>query len=97
MLSYSDWVLIGTSIFLGIVALFVPYLAELVKNTPSASNIVAYAEAVRERALIREMIAAANDIADAGFNPEGRESTELLDFAETIIYKIAEKRDNDGR
>ena len=32
MLSYSDWVLIGTSIFLGIVALFVPYLAELVKR-----------------------------------------------------------------
>ena len=73
------------------------YLAELVKNTPSAANIVAYAEAVRERALIREMIAAANEIADAGFNPEGRKSTELLDFAETSIFKIAEKRTDDGK
>jgi len=73
------------------------YLAELVKNTPSAANIVAYAEAVRERALIREMIAAANEIADAGFNPEGRESVELLDFAESSIFKIAEKRGKDGK
>ena len=73
------------------------YLAELVKNTPSAANIHAYAEAVRERALIREMIAAANEIADAGFNPEGRQSTELLDFAETSIFKIAEKRSADGK
>jgi len=73
------------------------YLAELVKNTPSAANIHAYAEAVRERALIREMISVANEIADAGFNPEGRESTELLDFAETSIFKIAEKRSSDGK
>jgi len=73
------------------------YLAELVKNTPSAANIHAYAEVVRERALIREMIAAANEIADAGFNPEGRESTELLDMAETSIFKIAEKRSKDGK
>lgn len=43
------------------------------------------------------MIAAANEIADAGFNPEGRNSTELLDFAETTIFKIAEKRDSDGQ
>ena len=73
------------------------YLAELVKNTPSVANIIAYAEAVRERALIRDMISAANEIADAGFNPEGRESTELLDFAETSIFKIAEKRNSDGK
>ena len=72
------------------------YLAELVKNTPSAANILAYSEAVRERALIREMISAANEIADAGFNPEGRESVELLDLAETVIFKIAEKRGKDG-
>jgi len=73
------------------------YLAELVKNTPSAANIHAYSDVVRERALIREMISAANQIADAGFNPEGRKSTELLDFAETSIFKIAEKRSHDGK
>ncbi|MCP5821757.1 replicative DNA helicase, partial [Klebsiella pneumoniae] len=32
------------------------YLAELSKNTPSAANINAYADIVRERAVIRDMI-----------------------------------------
>jgi len=73
------------------------YLAELVKNTPSVANIQAYAEAIRERALIRQLIATANDIADAGFNPEGRKSAELIDYAETSIFRIAEQRTSDGK
>ncbi len=42
------------------------YLAELSKNTPSAANIGAYADIVRERAVVRDMIAVAHEIADAG-------------------------------
>ncbi|MGP1929954.1 MAG: DnaB-like helicase N-terminal domain-containing protein, partial [Arsenophonus sp. ET-DL12-MAG3] len=48
------------------------YLAELAKNIPSAANINAYADIVRERAVVRDMIAVANEIADAGYNPQGR-------------------------
>ena len=48
------------------------YLAELSKNTPSAANISAYADIVRERAVVREMISVANEIAEAGFDPQGR-------------------------
>jgi replicative DNA helicase len=70
------------------------YLAELIKNTPSAANIAAYAEIVRERAVTREMIAVANEIAEAGFDPQGRTSEELLDFAETQVFRIAEQRAN---
>ncbi len=72
------------------------YLADLTKNTPSAANVKAYAGVIRERALVREMIAAANEIADAGYNPEGRESNELIDFAESTIFQIAEKRTKQG-
>ncbi|MFC0118988.1 replicative DNA helicase [Pseudoalteromonas xiamenensis] len=68
------------------------YLAEIAKNTPSAANIDAYAHIVRERAVVREMIGVANEIAEAGFNPEGRDSHELLDLAESKVFKIAEKR-----
>jgi len=68
------------------------YLAEIAKNTPSASNVSAYAEIVRERAVLREMIGVANEIAEAGFDPQGRSSVELLDFAETKVFKIAEQR-----
>lgn len=68
------------------------YLVALARNTPSSSNITAYANIVRERAVVRELIGAANDIADASFNPQGRDSKELLDLAETKVFEIAEKR-----
>lgn len=70
------------------------YLAEMMKNTPSAANIVAYAEIVRERAVTREMISVANQIAEAGYDTQGRSSADLLDFAETKVFAIAEKRTN---
>jgi replicative DNA helicase len=70
------------------------YLAEMMKNTPSAANITAYADIVRERAVTREMISVANEIAEAGYDTQGRSSAELLDFAETKVFAIAEKRSN---
>ncbi|MGH1461501.1 MAG: replicative DNA helicase [Neptuniibacter sp.] len=72
------------------------YLVELAKNTPSASNIRAYSEIVRDRALLRQMIAAANEIADGAFHPEGRSSEEILNDAEQKIFRIAENRPNQG-
>lgn len=72
------------------------YLGEIAKNTPSAANIVAYAQIVRERAVVRELIGVAHDIADAGYDPQGRTSAELLDFAESKVFKIAETRANDS-
>lgn len=70
------------------------YLAEMMKNTPSAANITAYADIVRERAVTRELIAVANEIAEAGYDTQGRSSAELLDFAETKVFAIAEQRTN---
>ncbi|MGF1716134.1 replicative DNA helicase [Photobacterium chitinilyticum] len=72
------------------------YLAELAKNTPSAANISAYADIVRERALIRDMIGVANEIADAGYDPQGRTSEDLLDMAESKVFAIAEQRTNEN-
>ncbi|MGF1693722.1 replicative DNA helicase [Photobacterium kagoshimensis] len=74
------------------------YLAELAKNTPSAANIAAYTDIVRERAMIRGMIGVANEIADAGYDPQGRTSEDLLDMAESKVFAIAEQRtsENEG-
>ncbi len=66
-------------------------LFELANNTPSAANISAYADIVRERSVMRQLIAAANDIANNAFNPQGRNSTELLDEAERHVFAIAEQ------
>ncbi|MBL4794594.1 MAG: replicative DNA helicase [Pseudomonadales bacterium] len=68
-----------------------PYLAELAKNTPSVANIRAYSEIVRERSVLRQMIAVSNDIASSAFNPDGRDTAELLDSAERKVFEIAEQ------
>ncbi|BGI50898.1 MAG: replicative DNA helicase [Arsenophonus endosymbiont of Ceratovacuna japonica] len=70
------------------------YLAELAKNTPSTANINAYADIVRERAVIRDIIAVANKIANASYDPQGRTSEELLDLAESSVFQISEARAN---
>ncbi|MCW8906470.1 MAG: AAA family ATPase, partial [Sedimenticola sp.] len=67
------------------------YLGNLAKDTPSAANIRAYADIVRERSVMRQLIHVGNEIADSGFRPEGRDSSELLDAAETKVFEIAEK------
>ncbi|KTC65792.1 Replicative DNA helicase (plasmid) [Legionella adelaidensis] len=72
------------------------YLFELANNTPSVANIVAYADIVREKSVQRQLIAVANDIADSGYNPEGRDVSELLDSAETKVFAIAEQTAKEG-
>lgn len=69
----------------------VSYLSELSRNTPSAANIAAYAEIVRERSVLRQLISVSNKVAGRAFNPEGAHSTEILDEAESSIFKIAEQ------
>ena len=72
------------------------YLVELAKNTPSASNIKAYAEIVRDRSVLRQMIQVSNEVADSAFNPEGRSTNQLLDEAERKIFAIAEQGQKKG-
>lgn len=67
------------------------YLFELANNTPTAANITAYADIVRERAVLRQLISAANDIADNAFNAQGRSIVELLDAAERSVFSISEQ------
>lgn len=67
------------------------YLFEFANNTPSVANIAAYADIVRERSVLRQLIATANDIASHAFNPEGRSSIELLDMAEREVFAISEQ------
>lgn len=67
------------------------YLNALAQNTPSAANIRRYAEIVRERGVLRQLITAADEITTTAFNPEGREVRQVLDEAESKIFAIAEE------
>src|SRR6478752_9527533 len=67
------------------------YLIELASTTPSAANIRAYAEIVREKSVLRQLIEAGTEIVNDGFQPEGRDSQEVLSAAEMKVFKIAEQ------
>lgn len=67
------------------------YLATMAKDTPSAANISAYADIVREKSILRQLISVGTEIADSGYNTEGRDSRELLDQAERKVFEIAEQ------
>ncbi len=72
------------------------YLGELAKNTPSASNIRAYADIVRERAVLRKLINISGEITDSAFNTQGRKSSEILDEAERKVFQVSEGRSQEG-
>jgi len=66
------------------------YLAELANQTPSAANVRRYAEIIRERAILRKLIAVADEIAASALAPMGRDAKTILDEAEAKIFEIAE-------
>ncbi len=67
------------------------YLNALAQSVPSAANMRRYSEIVRERAVLRKLIAASDEIATAAFNREGRNVGQILDEAEGKILKIGEE------
>lgn len=67
------------------------YLFELAKNTPSAANIVAYANIVRERSILRRLISISGEIADSAYYPEGKKAIEILDQSERKVFSIGEQ------
>lgn len=72
------------------------YLAGLARDTPTAANIRAYADIVRERALLRQLIRVSGEVAASAYESEGRTATELVDEAERRVFEIAEKGRRSG-
>lgn len=69
-----------------------PRLGQLVEDTPSAANIVAYADIVHERAVMRDLIRAGTGIAERGYHPEGATTDQLLDQAEREVFQISDRQ-----
>ena len=67
------------------------YLVELASTTPSAANITAYAEIVRDKAVMRQLIEVGTEIVNDAFQPDGKESDEMLAVAEQKVFAIAEQ------
>jgi replicative DNA helicase len=67
------------------------YLNSLAQYVPSAGNIRRYAEIVRERSVLRKLVAASDEIATNAFNPKGRPVSTIVDEAEQKIFNIGEQ------
>ena len=67
------------------------YLNSLAQYVPSAANIRRYAEIVRERAILRKLLTASDEIATNAFNPQGKSVAKILDEAEQKIFNIGEE------
>lgn len=72
------------------------YLGEMATNTPSAANIVSYANIIHEKAITRRLISVSTEITEAGYNPEGRSAEELVELAERKITEIGESGPKEG-
>lgn len=67
------------------------YVGALAEVAPSVVNVKEYADIVRERSVLRQLIAVANQIADSAYDAAGRTSKDLLDEAETKVFAIADQ------
>lgn len=64
------------------------YIYSIVESTTSAANIKAYAEIIKERFILRELIKAGSEIVDNAFMPKGKDINILLDESEKKIFSI---------
>jgi len=69
----------------------VEYIAKLMDSVPSAANVMYYARIVKEKFLLRQVIAVASEIIDSAFD-ESADTSEKLDEAERKIFEVTEKR-----
>ncbi|MGV3727748.1 replicative DNA helicase [Hydrogenophaga sp.] len=67
------------------------YINELAQYLPSPANIRRYAEIVREKSVLRQLVAASDEIATAAFNPGDKTAAEVLDGAQQAIFGLSDQ------
>ncbi len=71
------------------------YVASLTDGVPRSANVEYYAKIVKERATLRRLITASNDVLARAYDAE-EDADDLLDEAERAIFQIAEHRLRSG-
>jgi len=72
------------------------YLIELATTTPSAANLEAYAEIIRQRSITRKLIKTNSEISELINNPQGQDGLALLDKAESMIFALNDESSQDN-
>ena len=73
------------------------YLIELATSTPSAANLEAYAEIIRQRSITRKLMKANSEISELISNPQGLEGASMLDKAESMIFALNDETNQDNQ
>lgn len=69
-----------------------PYLNSLVQHTPGSANIARYAQIVIDRARMRQLISAADEVSAEVFNRNGKSVDELIAFAQQKFEPLSDGR-----
>ena len=69
----------------------VKYLAKIVESVPSSANVMYYANIIKDKMLMREIIQATTDILNDAYDEAG-EPSEKLDAAEQKIFAVTNKK-----
>ena len=64
------------------------YLIDLASSSPSAANLEAYAEMIRQKSISRKLMKINSEISQLIINPQGKDAESLLDEAETKIFSL---------
>lgn len=67
------------------------YINEVAQYLASPANVRRYAEIVREKAILRRLVAASDEMATAAFNPGDKTAAEVLDQAQQAIFALSEQ------
>ena len=68
------------------------YIRTLTEAVPDAFNVKDYARIVKEKSVLRQLIAACSEISETAYS-EQESVTSILDHAENLIFQIAQGRD----
>jgi replicative DNA helicase len=68
----------------------VEYIGKILDSVPSSANVAYYAGVIKEKRLLRELIAVAGDILESAYGQTG-EVNETLDEAERRIFAVTDK------
>jgi len=72
------------------------YIVDIVNNSLGSANITTYADIIRDRSILRQLANVGTQITENAFEPQGRQTSDILDESERLVFAIAEQRTKKG-
>ncbi len=73
------------------------YILNIVERAVFGGTVKVYAQLVRDKSILRQLIGASSEIAELGYFPGKNETKTVLDMAEQKVFKIAEQYESNTR